>query len=814
MERKHPVSVTQSRSQPHFRFSGRTRAWIVAIGAALLAVLVFSPLLKAPFLFDDHTVIESDSAIVEAAIRDGDDARNVSLLQDLWRKPRPLRQLSHRLDWCLVGDNAAFPHAVNMLLHLAVAGMGWLLLRRRCGASAAVATSATLLFLLNPVVVESVGIVSHRKEMLGAFFVLLGLFFALRNPSRVSWLAVVCFFLAAAGKETSLVFPALFAILAWGMRIGRTASGDGEGGSTDGADRRRVRSFAAYAAFALLFAVIFWWQIHASMDFAGGIPGEQEARAGHFTMGVAWAQAFSAAIRAFPRNLLLLLIPFWHAPDPVIALHVSLFSAETICSFVAGCLGLVLLAMLVRERNPVSVPLLWMCAALVPYLFPGLLRIGATAVLADRYLYLASFGFAWAAAIWISRLPALFSRGAVAALVLIYGIFSFSLCLNYLDEAEYWAFASRQNPSSVLAAHNHAWGLWKEHEDFIGARLEFRRMLRLAPDFDYGICSYAQMHAEENDPESAMNLLDSALRRMPESMHLNRQRALLGSLFDDDEARTLKCFRKAAALGADDGSFHFGWAEYLKELLDWKNAAREFRIAGERNPFFSEEAREARFLLQNPPIKPGGRILVIGDSVPHGTGTKGEGDNEERSLAVAMCELFLNASDNLVVDVSVPGSLAGDLEEQLDQAVESGSGGSRPFSLCIVLSGHNDAFADASSFEILGCLAETALECRRRGIVPVLVGPIHVRDEPERPRNRQEKVLSALDRKLASFCAAAGITYVSAREALGSNDLSLPTGANYDKNSGNHLSRTGIGKLAETVRAAIRPLWIEELKSP
>ncbi len=814
MARNRPVSITSSKMKPRFILSGRTRAWLVAVGVALLAALVFSPLLKAPFLFDDHTVIESDSAIVEAAMRDGGGSREVSLLQDLWRKPRPLRQLSHRIDWCLVGENAAYPHAVNILLHLAVVGMGLLLLRRRCRASAAVATSAALLFLLNPVTVESVGIVSHRKEMLGAFFVLLGLFFALRNPSRVSWRAVACFLLAAAGKETSLVFPALFAILVWSGSMNTSRTVPGEGDSSAGVDRRWVRSLAVYASFAVIFAAFFWWQIHAAMDFAGGNPGEQEARAGHFTMGVAWAEAFSAAIRAFSRNLLLLLLPFWHAPDPVIALHVPLLSAETICSFVAGCLGLVLLVLLLRDRNPVSIPLLWICAALVPYLFPGLLRIGATAVLADRYLYLASFGFAWAAAILMSRLPAIVSRGAVAALVFIYGIFSFSLCMNYLDEAEYWEFASRQNPSSVLAAHNHAWGLWKEHEDFIGARLEFCRMLRLDPDFDFGICSYAQMHAEENDPESALNLLDSALRRKPESMHLNRQRALIGSLFGDDEARTLKCFRKAAALGADDGSFHFGWAEYLRELLDWKTAAREFRIAAERDPFYGEEAREARFLLQNPPIKAGGRILVIGDSIPHGTGTKGAGDDGETTLSMAMRGLFLNASSDLVVDASVPGSLAGDLEEQLDTAVGSASGASKPFSLCIILSGHNDAFADASSFEILRCLAETALECRRRGIVPVLVGPIHVRDEPERPRKRQESVLSSLDRKLASFCSAAGMTYVSSRTALGANDPSTPTGANYDAQSGNHLSRIGIGKLAEAVRAAIRPLWIEDLKRP
>ena len=808
MTAKRPVSIASSGAKPRFRLSDRKRAWLVSLGVALLTVAVFSPLVKAPFLYDDHTVIEGDRAVVEASVREGDVSRDISLWQDLWRKPRPLRQLSHRIDWRLVGDNAAYPHAVNILLHLAVAGMGWLLLRRRCGASAAVATCAVLLFLVNPVAVESVGIVSHRKEMLGAFFLLLGLFFALRDSSRISAGAVICFLLAAAGKETSLIAPFFFALLAWAGNGGLALQAGANEGMPSRPNRRWIRSFAVYAAFAVVFAVLFWWQIRAGMDFAGGNPGEQEARAGHFTAGVAWGEAFSAAIRAFPRNLLLLLIPFGHAPDPVIALHVPLLSLETLCALFALVLGLVLLFRLIRGRDPVSIPLIWVSIALAPYLFPGLLRIGATAVLADRYLYFASFGFAWALVLFVCRLPRLASRFAITAVVALYGIVSFILCLNYLDEADYWAFASRQNPASVLAAHNHAWGLWKEHDDFIGARLEFHRMLRLAPDFDYGICSFAQMHAEENDPESALNLLDSSLRRRPESMHLNRQRALVGAIFDAESPRTIRCFRKAAALGADDGTFHFGWAEELFGLLDWRGAAREYRLAGQRDPTFAEEASGAGLLLKDPPPAAGGRILVLGDSVPHGTGTKGENDEAERSLADALGSLFFNLTAGQIVDASVPGSSAEDLAEQLDGAlqVESAS----PFAVCVILSGHNDAFAETSSFDILVGLANAALECRRRGIVPVLVGPISVRDEPNRPRKRQEKTLAALDRKLGSFCKEAGLSYVSSRKALGPNDPTAPSAANYDARSGNHLSRAGINRLAEAVRAAIGRKWLAD----
>ena len=46
---------------------------------ALVVFAVFSPLLRAPFLFDDHTVIEGDAAIAAAAAREDGDGRNVDV---------------------------------------------------------------------------------------------------------------------------------------------------------------------------------------------------------------------------------------------------------------------------------------------------------------------------------------------------------------------------------------------------------------------------------------------------------------------------------------------------------------------------------------------------------------------------------------------------------------------------------------------------------------------------------------------------------------------------------------------------------------
>ena len=766
--------------------------------AAVAVFAVFSPLLRAPFLFDDHTVIEGDGAMVAAAMRDDGNDRAVDLWKDLWRKPRPLRQLSHRIEWRLVGDSPALPHATNILLHLAVAAAGWWLLRKRCGASSQTAAIAVALFLVNPVVVESVGIVSHRKEMFSALFVLLSLAAALKAPSRFSWAAAVCLLLAAAGKETALVTPALFALLAF------RSSEEGRGGEPLNPGRAWLRPFVLYCVVAALGAVFFWWQIHEGMDFAGGNPGDAEARAGHFTAGVAWGEAISAAVRGFPRHLLLLALPFGHAPDPAIGLHVPLLSLETAAAALAIVFGAAILALLATRRDPALRPALWILAALAPYLFPGLLRMGATAVLADRYLYLASFGFAWLAAMLVERLPRRATVAVAAVVVAVYAAMSFRLCRPYRDEAEYWAFAARENPKSVLAAHNHAWGLWKEHEDFVGARREFRRMLRMAPDFDYGLCSFAQMNAEENDPESAFELLESALRRRPESMLLHRQRALVGVIFDDDDALTLAHFRKAARLGAKDSAFHLGFAELLQRMLEWPAAVREFELAG-RDPAFAEEARDAWLLLHNPkPDSTTGGVLVLGDSVPHGEGTGAEDDaaGGRLSLAAALQSLLPPGDGRKAVDASVPGSVVEDLFEQLEKHLDPDdeSEETPAPAVCVLFTGHNDAFAGSSSYEILQLLADAALDCRREGIVPIIVGPISVRDEPGKPRQRQEKVLAALDRKLASFCSTAQFYYVSSRSVLGENDPAASSGANYDTATGNHLSREGIERLARIVQ--------------
>jgi hypothetical protein len=114
---------------------------------------------------------------------------------------------------------------------------------------------------------------------------------------------------------------------------------------------------------------------------------------------------------------------------------------------------------------------------------------------------------------------------------------------------------------------------------------------------------------------------------------------------------------------------------------------------------------------------------------------------------------------------------------------------------CLILSGHNDAFAGASPGAMLRDMADCVLVCRLRGVEPVVLGPIPVRSAAGRDRSAQERTLAAWNRLLAAFCSENGIRFVDLRAVVSPAQL--------DPATGNHLTDAGMTLLAEVVRASI-----------
>lgn len=760
---------------------------LLAAAAFFVCVAAFSPLLRAPLLYDDHSLIGKDPFISSLA---AGTASSAEIFDGLWFRPRPVRQLSHRLDAVLFGPSIAAPHAENIVFHL-VAGLLFGALLRKIGVQAEFSFAAAFLFVLHPVCVESIGILSHRKELLSCIWLLAALRSSLSNGIGVRILAIPCLFLAIFSKETAMVFPMLWLLAEWE----RTRSPEAP------AHIRRLLwlRFAAWSLVSVAFGTLALLQIRHGMAVLNAAPALDPDRAGHFSANAPWTFVCSAAARAFPRFLAGYLAPWGHTIDPDFDLGVRFRSSATLIAAMVWMAFGICLVVLWRRRSRFFAPLAWIPVSLSPYLFPPLLRNGGIGVCCDRYAYLASMGFAWTLAYAISaimsRIRAKICRTmALLAVPALLVSATFATARSYMSAESFWGRCTRLNPNSFQSRFNHAWALWKEVGDTDGARLEFERMARERPSFSFGMCGYADFLIAGNALDLALDVVDHALEIRPGRRDLLVKRAFV-LLRAERFAEATDSFSGAAAAGADSAQLQFGWAEACKRCLRWPEALKHYRLAAKMDPSFREAAVRHEYLVRDPGPAAGKRgIVVVGDSVPHGMDALDD-EGQEHSLAE---RIALRIPGIPFLDRTIPDSQARQLRESMPTTF--GTKGLSP-RWCIIMTGHNDAFFGRTPDEILFELSGCAFAARIAGMKPLMIGPIHVASCEFRNRERQEATLAHLDRAMSSFCKSANIAFISSRKILGSRNPSLDSWL--QPGSGNHLNDEALDILADACATVI-----------
>lgn len=172
---------------------------------ASLAFLLFSNGINGDFVFDDRSVIignplvERLSGALESFLHPYHYDRPQSGLY------RPLTFASYVLNWRLFSGNPAGFHVTNIILHTIVSFFVFLValnLKDRTTALIAVA-----LFLFLPIHVEAVTSIVGRGELL-MFLFFVSAFYAIQKRRYKS--ASVYFFLSLLGKETGIVFLPIF----------------------------------------------------------------------------------------------------------------------------------------------------------------------------------------------------------------------------------------------------------------------------------------------------------------------------------------------------------------------------------------------------------------------------------------------------------------------------------------------------------------------------------------------------------------------------------------------------------------------------
>ena len=126
---------------------------------------------------------------------------------------RPLATLSYSIDYFMWGLNPFGYHLTDLILHVSVSVLFFLLLRLLTSGNQVAAWLGAIIFTTHPILVESVPAVARRHDVMAALFLLASLFLFLkyRVAVRKSFLFLSIFFYIAAlvSKEIAIILPAL-----------------------------------------------------------------------------------------------------------------------------------------------------------------------------------------------------------------------------------------------------------------------------------------------------------------------------------------------------------------------------------------------------------------------------------------------------------------------------------------------------------------------------------------------------------------------------------------------------------------------------
>ncbi len=475
---------------------------VVLILAA--AVLPYLHSLRYPFVnWDDFTLIVGNEYIKELSwtnIRAMFTPGVVGAFQ-------PLRNLSYAIDHLFWGMNPLGFRLTNLLLY-ALTCLGVFYFINRLVRSRAAALVGAILFAVHPIHVEAVTWLSARKEVLSGIFYLLGFISYMSGVAgkQVRWryylLSVSLFLLGALSKPTTVSFPAILFLY----------------------DLCFVTGGKLRPALARLRWHAPYWVVAVAVTAVTIMVSAQGAVLKGFHGGSLGSNLSTVAV-AFPKSIALLILPVNLSPRYVSHESVLLLQPEGLISL----FSLIMLALVMLDLWRRSSLLFFSLAWLVVALMPMSNLVPTSTLIADRYLYIPSFGFCLLAAVAFGNLlgtnparrflRALRKVGLIAAVCVLvaFSVLSFNRNFVWQDTVALWSNAVEQDPGNTLALYALG-GEYMRSGNLEDAIEAFRRCLIVSPYYTDARVALGQCYAMQGNLDRSIfhfkqALIDTAAAR-------------------------------------------------------------------------------------------------------------------------------------------------------------------------------------------------------------------------------------------------------------------------------------------------------------
>jgi tetratricopeptide (TPR) repeat protein len=432
-----------------------------------------------------------------------------------------------------------------------------------------------LLFATHPIHTEAVSIISHRQEILAMLFMLLGLIFYIKQKTDKNYwslvISLIFFGFALGAKEVAFIFPLL--LLLYDLYF----------------SKEKV-TFKYYLSYLVLLAVFLLLFSIPSPRWNFRISGFDTVSFGHSLSGNRpYFSILITQLKAFALYVKLLIFPRPLNIDYYFPSYTSLFQDGILVSLLLLLFIIFLCIITYRKYKIISFGIAWFLINLLPVsnILPK------TFFLAERYLYIPSFGFCLI-------LGWLFANGVAKKSTRIISILIFVLILtlysaktiqrNYDYKSEYtlWSTTLKNNPKSVQGHNNVGIGLLESGKTEQAIK-EFEATIQLAPTFTKPYYNLGISYYQLNNYEKAIENLETSIKLEAKSAE---SYAALGTIYQklgqyDLAVENLEIAIKDCQL-RDDPSLHYTLGTAYRDIRRYDDAIAQFKKTIELKADFGE----------------------------------------------------------------------------------------------------------------------------------------------------------------------------------------------------------------------------------
>ena len=458
---------------------------IISIG-----IIIYSNSLGNDFVWDDHFLVVNNDFIKNAHfIPSHFISRNALASEDFGQIYRPLVMLSYTADYFFWKLNPMGYHFANVISHIinaiAVFYLVLLLTKNRF-----VGLLSALIFLTHPVGTEAVAWISGRKDVLFLFFFLTALIAYIRYARRKQLIfyasSLIFFLFALFSKEMAASLPFILILYDW--LYGRD-------------EKVRLKPARVVPYFLIL-------GIYVAMRFlALGKFAEGAYYTGYFYT------TFLTMLKGIAHYVKLLFYPVGLCAEYFTFPIATSVRDHTVLLSMALILGLMALGFILAKRSKhVTFAIFWFFITLGPVM--NIIPINV--LIAERFLYLPSIGFAMAIAVLFKFLFEKFKKKAFLKYAILFVQVIVILLYSYLTMSRNTTWANdevlskkilEKYPDNYRIRYNLAVTYMRKDNSLEKAYREIQKTIKIAPDFLPAKMLLYKYYYRTNQREKARDLL-------------------------------------------------------------------------------------------------------------------------------------------------------------------------------------------------------------------------------------------------------------------------------------------------------------------